>query len=255
MPRTKKPKKPDEPQVLLPDYSDEIVDKILARISDGDLLMQICREPGMPTRSQFYRWMVSRPAMRDSYARARLAFADWHAESIIALVTDPKGNYIDQNGSRLPLTHEEVGARRLHVESVKWLVGKWAPRTYGDGGAGQGAIDKPEPVQGITRRIIYPKDTSELPGPPLQLTYDPGPLPDRLDQDILARVIRAVKDNVPKADQRDPREILDEVMTTIVGALKAKYADDDVTQYRPATLEERIEKRSLNLPRTSRSFV
>lgn len=214
--------------MLLPDYSDEAVDKILARISEGELLLKICQEPGMPTRAQFYNWLLTRPAMRDRYARARLAWADWHAESVMDMVTDPKGNYIDQNGNRLPLTHEEVGARRLHIDSVKWLVGKWAPRTYGD--SPELPPEPKERVQAITRTIVQPttfRFESDIPneapaGPPLQLTFDPSPLPERLDELILARVIRAVKDNVPKADQRDPQEILDEVITTIVGALKGE---------------------------------
>jgi hypothetical protein len=241
MPRIRKPK--PKVQVLLPDYSDDAVDKILARISEGELLLKICQEPGAPTRAQFYNWMLTRPAMRDRYARARLAWADWHAESIVNLVTDPKGNYIE-NGNRLPLTHEEVGARRLHIDSVKWLVGKWAPRTYGDS-----PELPPEPekhVTAITRTIVQPVtfrfegDAPPAPGPPLQLTFDPGPLPERLDSEILARVIRAVKDNVPKADQCDPQEILEEAITTIARALKAKYASE-----REITLEERIDRRSL----------
>ncbi len=44
--------------------------------------------------------------------------------------------------------------------------------------------------------------TGEQPGPPKQLTYDPGPLPSRTEGQILYSVAQAIKRNVPKADQR-----------------------------------------------------
>jgi hypothetical protein len=117
-------------------FSQELADQIIDRISEGAMLNEICADENMPTRRQFRHWLTVNDALATSYARARLMWADWHAETVMSLAIDPKGNFIDENGNRLPLTHEEVGARRLHIDTVKWLVGKWAPRAYGD---------KPEP--------------------------------------------------------------------------------------------------------------
>lgn len=255
MPRIRKPKK-SEVQELKADCSDEIVDTILERISNGELLISICKEKGMPHRTTFYRW-IERPELRKRYTYARQNWADWHAETIMSVVTDPLGSEIDESGNRLPATMAEINARRLWVDTVKFLTSKLAPRVYGE------RPDLPaEPmdqVQAITRTIKFefdpgPSEPAPTTPPPLALTFDPGPLPERLDQEILARLIRALKDNVPKADQRDPREILDEAMGVIERALKATYArPEEEAPPAPTTLAERIDARSLT--RFSRRFV
>jgi hypothetical protein len=201
-------------------YDETVAEKVLERISEGELLMRICQESGMPTRGQFRHWLTTHDDLAAAYARERLFWADAHAEAVVDLVTDPKGNFIDQNGNRLPLTHEEVAALRLRVDSIKWLVGKWAPRTYGE------KPDlPPEQAHVVTRicRTIVDPHPAALPAPPLQLTFDPGPLPASLDSEILARIIAAVKKNVPKAKDVDPRMLLNEVIDVVDRALRIHY--------------------------------
>ena len=65
------------------------------------------------------------------------------------------------------------------------------------------------------------------PGPPKLLTFDPGPLPSRMDGEITLRLVRLIKDNVPNADQRDPNTVLDEVLDECAKALQAKYGTAD----------------------------
>jgi hypothetical protein len=59
--------------------------------------------------------------------------------------------------------------------------------------------------------------------PPKLLTFDPGPLPSRVDPDILIRMTDLIKAKVPKADQRSPEELLEEVLTICGRALDAEY--------------------------------
>jgi hypothetical protein len=61
------------------------------------------------------------------------------------------------------------------------------------------------------------------PLPPRLLTYDPGPLPSRLDGEIVLKLVNVIKANVPNADQRDPEAVLDEVLHECAKALQAKY--------------------------------
>src|SRR5262245_1371040 len=120
---------------------------------------------------------------------------------------DMKGNFIDENGNRLPLTHEEVGAKRLYIDTIKWLVGKWAPRTYGD---------KPQEDAGDSKQItITWQSTPSAPPPaaepPRQITYQKPAMPGDLsegDWAILMDVLELVKRTVPKNDDRPPAEIM-----------------------------------------------
>lgn len=63
--------------------------------------------------------------------------------------------------------------------------------------------------------------------PPKLLTYDPGPLPKRIDPEVVARFLRMIKDTVPSADQRPPEAVLDEVISECEQALAAKYGRPD----------------------------
>jgi hypothetical protein len=62
------------------------------------------------------------------------------------------------------------------------------------------------------------------PQPPKLLTYDPGPLPKRVDPEILIRMTEMIKATVPKADQRPPEEVLEEVLAVCAKALEAEYS-------------------------------
>jgi hypothetical protein len=205
-------------------YDEAIAERVLEKISEGGLLMKICQEPGMPTRAQFYSWMASRPALRDAYARARLQWADWHAEKVVDIAQDPRGNIVDEKGNRLPLTHEEVGARRLHIDSIKWLVGKWAPRTYGE--RPQPTPELEQQVVSITRRIVYPErrpedDLPRLPRPSApNLPAVAGPLPEVVQERLHKILMKRVRINNAPAN---PYAVWDEVATVIDSALAAHY--------------------------------
>ncbi|MHC2241118.1 terminase small subunit-like protein [Bradyrhizobium elkanii] len=63
------------------------------------------------------------------------------------------------------------------------------------------------------------------PEPPKLITWDPGPLPSRMDGDIVLKLVDVIKQNIPQADQRPPEEVLDEVLAECAKALRAKYSN------------------------------
>ncbi len=155
------------------------------------MLIKICQEDEMPPRKTFYTWMVSRPSLQEAYARARLAWADWWAEKVLAISLDSSGDiFIDDSGKAV-IDHANVQRARLQSDNIKWLVGKYAPRTYGD----KPAMDGPAEGRQVTIswQAADPKPQPTLP----QITYDPGPLPKRIDPEIIARFLRMIKDTVP----------------------------------------------------------
>jgi hypothetical protein len=48
-------------------------------------------------------------------------------------------------------------------------------------------------------------------------------LPSRIEGEIVLKLVDVIKQNVPRADQRPPEEVLDEVLAECAKALQAKY--------------------------------
>ena len=154
------------------EYSMEIAEQILNRIMEGQMLTKICAEDGMPERLTFYRWMGSRPDLANAYARARLAWADfWARKSGLILSLDGSGDiFLDESGKAI-VDHANIQRARLQVDTIKWLVGKYAPRVYGekpaDDAIATGAQGPPasQKVTRIERVIVHPSARAELPPP------------------------------------------------------------------------------------------
>lgn len=112
----------------------EMVDEIIARVSDGEPLAQVCRDDGMPHRDTFYDWAASDEELSRRFARARelgfdmiaieaLRIADTTVEGVTTKITD-KG---------IEETREDMlGHRKLQVETRLKLLAKWDPKRYGD---------------------------------------------------------------------------------------------------------------------------
>ncbi|WNV10177.1 hypothetical protein [Tardiphaga sp. 709] len=63
---------------------------------------------------------------------------------------------------------------------------------------------------------------------PKLLEFDPGPLPKGLDAIVLAKLLQVIKNCVPRADQRDPQEVIDEVLGVCESALRMRYREVDI---------------------------
>jgi len=227
------------------EYSEECSNEILNRIAEGQMLTKVCTEEGMPDRLTFYRWMIARPPLANAYARARLMWADWWAERVLQLSLDGSGDiYLDEAGKSV-VDHANVQRARLQADTIKWLVGKYAPRVYGEKSTLELEVPA-EPVQQIQRleRVIVdaPNSDSRLAErireleaqlgigaeptesrAPRQLTWDPSPMPTRLHGEIVVRLVGLIKSRVPAADQRPPEAVLDELFDVIDRALVAEY--------------------------------
>jgi hypothetical protein len=204
------------------EFTQEVANKILDRISEGEMLTKICNEEGMPPRKTVYTWMGARPAFKDAYARAREEWAEFYEEKVLAIAFDDKGDFFIENGKTVA-DHARVQRARLQVDTLKWFMMKWAPRRYGEKPALEGPGSGDRQVT-ISWQAADPRLEPVLP----QITYDPGPLPKRIDPEIIARFLRMIKDTVPRADQRPPEEVLTLALDVCERALKAEFAPEVV---------------------------
>lgn len=116
------------------DFTQEIAKAICDRLSVGESLRSICEDEAMPDKSTVMRW-IGNPehgTFRDHYACAREAQADFWAEEILDISDDSVGDVsIDDNGNIRP-NSEFIARSRLRVDTRKWLMGRMAPKKYGD---------------------------------------------------------------------------------------------------------------------------
>jgi hypothetical protein len=130
------------------DFSDELANRILERLADGDSLRKICAGDDMPNRSTVFRWLAAQAEFRDLYALARECQADAYADDVVALadqVLEGKTTIEKQvavslgnnGGSQLQDTTETrtsdaVDRSKLMVDARKWAAAKLAPKKYGE---------------------------------------------------------------------------------------------------------------------------
>lgn len=101
-------------------YTPEIAAEVLRRMTEGETLLTMCREPGMPPASTVKMWAVDDvpEGFADRYARARDFQADAIAEQALDLAdtSDPA----------------DAAKVRIQVDTRKWLASKINPAKFGD---------------------------------------------------------------------------------------------------------------------------
>ena len=120
-------------------YSEEIAQAICARIAEGEPLRVICREEGMPKKTQVYSWADPEhkdyvPEFAGRFARARKEGFDALAEEALESSNTPlEGVEItkDEKGTT-EKRGDMLGHRKLQIETRLKLLAKWDPKRYGD---------------------------------------------------------------------------------------------------------------------------
>jgi hypothetical protein len=113
------------------------IPEILARISKGESLRSICRDPGMPDNSTFIGWVGANEELQAAYAVAMEQRADIHFEEMFEIAGDVSRDFVEVKNDagevvvRLPNPN---GIRRavLEVDVRKWALSRMNPKKYGD---------------------------------------------------------------------------------------------------------------------------
>jgi hypothetical protein len=108
-------------------FSPKIADEICERLANGESLMQMCKQPGLPHRGSIMRWLLSDDpqydAFRANYARAREMQAEVLADETIDIADATK---------RVRKSHVAIESARLRIDARKWLAAKMRPKKYGE---------------------------------------------------------------------------------------------------------------------------
>jgi hypothetical protein len=132
-------------------FSPAIEDEICARIIAGESLRSICQDDHMPGQSTVFEWLENSAYadFRSRYAQARARAAEAFEDEIIDVARTA--------------TAEDAAAKRLHVDTLKWVMSKRAPKVYGDKITQEhtGPDGGPVQVSEVRRVIVRPPDKKE----------------------------------------------------------------------------------------------
>lgn len=109
---------------------------ICDRISQGESLRGVCRDPEMPHKSTVLRWLREKPELRDQYVNARDDLMEYWASDIIEIADDSTLDTmpgLNKFGDEVMVAnHANVQRDRLRIDARKWLLARLKPKVYGD---------------------------------------------------------------------------------------------------------------------------
>ncbi len=102
-------------------YTHALGEEICRRLSEGESLQSICRDPHIPSIGTVMHWVADdRDGFAAQYARAREAQAHVYAGEIVDLA--------DAGEARMA----NVELLRVRIDARKWFASKVLPKKYGD---------------------------------------------------------------------------------------------------------------------------
>lgn len=114
----------------------EIAETICKRMSEGESLLAICRDPEMPSKPTVLRWAREDEAFRNQYVRAREDLLEHWAEQILDISDDNENDIVivtrDDGSTFEKVNGDHINRSRLRVDTRKWLLSKLAPKKYGE---------------------------------------------------------------------------------------------------------------------------
>lgn len=111
-------------------YSDEIVTTIVDRVSAGEPLARVCRDPGMPAPRTFYDWVAADPDLSARFARARECGFDAIADECFDLADEEPEFETTAHGQKRDAAY--VAWKRAQIDTRLKLLAKWDPKRYGE---------------------------------------------------------------------------------------------------------------------------
>lgn len=106
--------------------TEPILEEIFARISKGETLLHICKEPEMPSAKTFMGWVQYDQDVRERYYRAKETQAEFFAEEIISIADDSVSDIMqgyDRKGKPIPMVnYENVKRSELRIKARQWLM-------------------------------------------------------------------------------------------------------------------------------------
>ena len=122
-------------------FSQIIIDLICSKILEGQRMVAICREPGMPPFPVLAKWRREKPAVNEQIMQARSDYAEIIREQIIEEAMGDMYQWnthlekydVDEKGDRIPVTpsNEWIAQKKLRIGALQWAAGVDSPDRFG----------------------------------------------------------------------------------------------------------------------------
>jgi hypothetical protein len=117
-------------------YTAEIAKAICERLASGETLNSICEDEGMPASSTVRLWVhEDREGFAALSVRAYEMGCHAIADDCIQIADDARNDWMERRGQEDAgwiANGEHIQRSRLRIETRMRLLGKWAPKVYGD---------------------------------------------------------------------------------------------------------------------------
>ena len=115
-----------------PPSKETIKNEVINRISNGESLLNICKDNKMPCRDTIFEWISKDKEFSDKYDRAREIRADRIFDEILEIADDSSGDYVNGDDGCMVLNREAIERAKLKIDARKWILAKMVPKKYSE---------------------------------------------------------------------------------------------------------------------------
>ena len=113
-------------------YSLEIAEEVCARVADGESLLEMSHDPGLPSPQSLHSWMKQHAEFDAMYQAACEVRAELIADEVVAIADDDSEDLFEQGDGKPPAANIQAIRRAgLMMRSRMWRVKTLAPRRFG----------------------------------------------------------------------------------------------------------------------------
>jgi len=123
------------------DYTLELSDLICSRLTEGESMRSVCRDPEMPVLTTIFRWLREKPDFKQQYDIAKEESAETLADEMVDIADNQvktplivDGDIVlDEKGDQVMIADSvAVQHAKLRIDTRKWAASKLKPKKYGD---------------------------------------------------------------------------------------------------------------------------
>lgn len=130
-----------------PKWAKDWQEQLCLRIESGRSARSVSGDGDMPDWATVKRYLEAEPEFSAQYARACEGRADALVDELLEIADDGSNDWMEKNDPESPgyvANGEHIQRSRVRVDARKWLVGKLAPKKYGDRMAIDATVTGPE---------------------------------------------------------------------------------------------------------------
>jgi hypothetical protein len=151
-------------------YSRELADRVIGELMEGRTLVDICKDPGMPSKKTVLLWVRrDKDGFAARYREAREIGGHIMVDEMIEIADNRAGDLVrvrKENGeTELVVDHENIRRSELRCETRRWILARALPRLYGNRlqieakhDAGNGWAELLKELNGKTRGVLPSED-------------------------------------------------------------------------------------------------